>query len=150
MKQILTLLLCLPIGNISLKAQQRPFTFTVNNKDYQVNETQLNDYFGNTFTDLVKQNITKQKYFELWRDSFELWKNVASLGRFSITTYGNLIGGGSYSGQISKEFLGLKDDGSKATGNPNNKDNLRIRMSYLNGYIETYIINNATEFRVNQ
>lgn len=133
---------------INSQAQQRLFTFTVNTKNYQVNETKLNEFFGEVFIDLTQRGITKLKYFELWQDSFERWKNTCLFGHFTFTTYSSLMGSVSYSGQISREDLGLNDDGSTPKGNPNNKNNNRLRTSYLTGYMEFYIINNVTEFRV--
>jgi len=148
MKFTITLLIFTLVSFFCVNAQNRTFTFTVNTKDYQVNETRLNDYFGAAFNALVQRNVTKQKDFELWSGTFEVWKNLAYNGRYNFTTYGTHMGSTNYSGESTKELLGLKKDGSPASGNPNKEDNLAMRMRYLNGYIEAYIIDNATEFRV--
>src|SRR6266403_264981 len=101
----LIILLFLVACLTTVHGQLRVFTFTVNSKDYRVDETQLNDFFGSSFQEMLNKNTTKQSDFDLWRDSFEYWKNLAIQGRYIFSTYGNVLGGASYQGTVSKEDL---------------------------------------------
>jgi len=76
------------------------------------------------------------------------WKNLAINGRVFLNTYGNILGGYSYSGTASNEDLGLNDKGKPATGNPNKQNHLAQRMAILNHYICAMVVNSQTKYHV--
>ena len=142
-------MICLLLAlSLNTFAQNQSFTFTINSKDYTTTEQRVNDLFGSGFQEMVANRVAKSSDFDLWKSSFDRWKELALVGRYKWTTYANRVGDQNYTGEASKEDLGLGEDGKLAKGNMNKKPNKGARMAYLNGLMMRYITNYLTEYRI--
>ncbi|WP_316827841.1 hypothetical protein [Pedobacter miscanthi] len=135
---ILTLFASLLVG---FSYGQCTYEFKINGASYQASEQLLNDTFGKAFEQMKAERSVKDKNFELWLGTYSIFKAMSCSNAFTWDLYYNKLVNMKYEGRASNRDLGLADNGSKATGNPNKKENLGRRMAILNYIMTKYLTN---------
>ncbi|MDO3643841.1 hypothetical protein [Mucilaginibacter sp. L3T2-6] len=129
------------ISTTSICTAQRIFKFNIDQTDYLIKEQDLNTAFGNAFNVMVQKGWTDPKYFSLWTQSFNDWKDHIVLGTMNFVTYGDRVGGCSFRGpEIPIQYLGWEKPGKNGSGNPNKEKNIAKRMGMLRDALSTQLI----------
>jgi hypothetical protein len=130
-------------------AQSNTYKFNINGSDYDLKEVELNQIFGSVINELLEYRTLKEKDVQLWSNTFEHWKHNLADNTLIWSTYGDRIAKISISGAIfSKEDLGLAEDGSTATGNPNKEKNKARRIAILNASFAKQLTNTLTSYKI--
>lgn len=115
---------------------QRSFTFKINSKDYVLTEEVIDQCFDTVFNKLLEANYAKESNLNLWSESYQKWKNLASTGMYSWKLYGNRVAELTRTNAqgTPNALSGLDKEGNFVTkGNPNNPKNVARRMALING-----------------
>ena len=123
--------------------------YTIDGESYFVTPTQLNDFYGQVFNKLIENKACKQKDFEVWTKSYDVYKSRAISGTHYWDVYHDRIANFKYLGsqQGSEADSGLIK-GKVAKGNPNKKSNHAARMALLNGMMAVMITKEVTSKEV--
>ncbi|NVM67092.1 hypothetical protein FHW88_005413 [Mucilaginibacter sp. SG538B] len=119
---------------------QRSLRVRINEKEYNIDEQNLNTLFNNSFSQLISQKITTENDFSLWASTYSDWKDYALKGVFNFRVLGNRLEGVSFDGEMPLFYLGWRENHKQAKGNPNRRDNISRRCSFMNYYLHKEIV----------
>lgn len=95
-------------------SQKRKANFLINNNKYSIpKDDEMDIIFVNIFKELVNNGEAKNYDRELWFDSYYRFINLADRGTYNIESVADYITSMSYSGNASKEDLGMDSKGSQ-------------------------------------